>query len=480
MKKSNLIIIGSLIIVVGIICVICLYHKPNNSTTSNNTSKTTIEEKDFSGYTESEIDLNKESEVVEITSEGVYTLTGEINGYVKIDTEGDVKLILDNVTIKNSNGPAIYVVNAKNVYIELVGESTLEDGSSYSGYDEDVNACIYSKDDLFITGSGTLNIKANYEDGIVSKDDLTITSGTVNIESKDDAIRGKDSVTIIDGTFTITAGGDGIKSTNDEDTEKGNITIENGTFNIKADNDGIQAENSVTIEGGTFNITTAGGSKSATTYNEWASKTGSEDESTKGIKSGNNIIINGGTFELSTTDDGIHSNGDITINNGKITITSDDDAIHADGMLEINNGTLTLTAHEGLEATYVKINDGTINISASDDGINAGNKSSDYSVTIEINGGNITIKMGSGDTDGIDSNGNLYINGGTINITGNSPFDYDGEAKYNGGTLIVNGQETNTITNQFMGGGQMGQGNMRGNMQPDMQGNMNMKGGRMR
>ena len=63
--------------------------------------------------------------------------------------------------------------------------------------------------------------------------------------------------------------------------------------------------------------------------------------------------------------------------------------------------------------------------------------------------------MGQGDTDGIDSNGNIYINGGTINITGNSPFDYDGTAKYNGGTLIVNGSQTNIITNQMMGGGGM-------------------------
>lgn len=60
--------------------------------------------------------------------------------------------------------------------------------------------------------------------------------------------------------------------------------------------------------------------------------------------------------------------------------------------------------------------------------------------------------MSSGDTDAIDSNGNLYINGGTINITGNSPFDYDGEAKYTGGKLIVNGKETTELTNQFMGG----------------------------
>ena len=54
------------------------------------------------------------------------------------------------------------------------------------------------------------------------------------------------------------------------------------------------------------------------------------------------------------------------------------------------------------------------------------------------------------------------INGGTVNITGQSAFDYDGTATLNGGKLIVNGQETTTITNQFMGGGMMGGGMMNG------------------
>lgn len=54
--------------------------------------------------------------------------------------------------------------------------------------------------------------------------------------------------------------------------------------------------------------------------------------------------------------------------------------------------------------------------------------------------------MSSGDTDTIDSNGNLYINGGTLNITGQSPFDYDKEGKYREGTIIANGKETNELT----------------------------------
>ena len=79
--------------------------------------------------------------------------------------------------------------------------------------------------------------------------------------------------------------------------------------------------------------------------------------------------------------------------------------------------------------------------------------------------------MGPGDTDAIDSNGNLYINGGTINITANSPFDYDGTAEHKGGTIIVNGTETDTITNQMMGGGMKGMQN-KGNKQMEQNGEM--------
>lgn len=169
-------------------------------------------------------------------------------------------------------------------------------------------------------------------------------------------------------------------------------------------------------------------------------------------------LMGDNTITATNESDGINSEGDLVITgSGSLTIKSDDDGIHADGKLTINSGNITISAHEGLEATYVIINGGTLNITATDDGINAGNKSDKYSVCIEINGGNITIDMGQGDTDAIDSNGDLYINGGTLNITAQSPFDYDGTAKYTGGTMIVNGTQTTTITSQFggaMGGGQ--------------------------
>ena len=44
-----------------------------------------------------------------------------------------------------------------------------------------------------------------------------------------------------------------------------------------------------------------------------------------------------------------------------------------------------------------------------------------------------------------------------MEITAQSAFDYDGVAEHNGGTIIVNGEEIDEITNQFGGGmGPMG------------------------
>ena len=109
-----------------------------------------------------------------------------------------------------------------------------------------------------------------------------------------------------------------------------------------------------------------------------------------------------------------------------------------------------------MEGTWIQVNDGAVYVAAADDGINASAKSSSYSILAEFNGGYTTIVMGQGDTDAVDSNGDLVINGGTLDITAQSPFDYDYNAEYNGGTIIVNGQETNAITNQMMGGPGMG------------------------
>ena len=383
---------------------------------------------------------------ITITQGGIYKITGtSTNSNITVDTEEEVTLVLDNVELTNETGPAITIENSKNTTLTLLNTNKLSGGKK-----EDYNAVIYSKDDLTINGTGLLEITTDFENGIKVNNDLTIETD-ITVNSKTNGIIGKDNITIKSGNINITSGGDAIKSNNNEDETKGNITIENANITINSQEDGIQAEQTLTINNGTFDIKTSSGAKTLNGKTERDNTQTTSEESKKAIKA-SNVIINKGTFIIDAYEDGIHSNGNLTINEGTIEIKSSDDALHGDALIEINDGTLNLTASEGIEGTYIKINGGNITINAADDGINAGKKSNEYTPTIEINGGNITIQMSSGDTDAIDSNGNLYINGGTINITGNSPFDYDGEVKYTGGKLIVNGKETTELTNQFMGG----------------------------
>ncbi len=159
-----------------------------------------------------------------------------------------------------------------------------------------------------------------------------------------------------------------------------------------------------------------------------------------------------GSLIINSNEHAIISETTVTINGGTYNLKAGGDGIHGDGMVVINGGTFDINSEESIEATYVKINDGTINIYAIDDGINASDKSDDYSIIFEMNGGSVSIEMADGDTDAIDSNGDLIVTGGTINIKAQSAFDYDGTSKYTGGTIIINGETVNKISNQMMGG----------------------------
>ena len=364
MKKKKIIIISLVLIILIALCILFI-SKNNNNLDSDNDSinivarNNNIEDVSFEGMETVSINL---SSTLKITEGGIYNLTGTISdGNIYIDTKDNVKLILNGVTINSSDGPAIYIENANVVYIELASGTVnyLTDSETYS--DSNINGTIFSKDDLIIGGDGKLVIDANYEDGIVSKDNLKIVSGKFEIESVDDGIRGKDSVVIMNGNFKINASGDAIKSTNDTDSNLGYILINEGIYDLEIKLDGIQAETDLVINNGTFNIKTSG----------------NDTDSSKGLKIGSNLIINDGNFEIDSYDDSIHSNNYINIKNGSFSLSSGDDAIHADNKIVIDNGNIdVLKSYEGIEASEIIINDGDINIVASDDGINAASKSS--------------------------------------------------------------------------------------------------------
>lgn len=420
---------------------------------------------------------------ITIYTAGTYYITGNIeDGNILIEAKesDEVQLVLNNCSITSKEAAPINGIECSKLTITLAenSENILTDSSSYTVFTDtesgEPDGTLFTKTDLVINGTGKLIINANYSDGIVSKDELKIINANIEINSEDDGIRGKDYAVFNNATININSGGDGIKSTNNEETELGYISIEGGNITINAKADGIQAETILNISGSSNIDITTSGSVSSSSSSEFSgfgrfggskggytsSSTSSDDSSSsKGLKAGKEITIENGNISISSTDDSIHSNDIIVINNGDIKISSSDDGIHADTNIVINNGNINIDkSYEGIESSYIEINGGIINLVASDDGINisGGNDSSSMNgrpgqnnfsnigssnQKLVINNGNITVNATG---DGLDANGAIYINGGTIIVKGptsggNGVLDYDSRCNISGGNVIIYG-----------------------------------------
>lgn len=397
-----------------------------------------------------------------IGSAGTYRVSGSLtDGQIIINTmdETIVRLILNGVNINCSNSSPIYVKNSAKTLV-VISDNTqnyLTDGKSYStDSDGEPNAALFCKSYLAFSGTGYLTVKADYEDGITSKDGLLINSGVFDITSADDGIRGKDYVIMRKGNITIKAQSNGIKSDNDTDASLGYITIDSAIMNIKAvAGDAITAQSDLKINDGSFTLST-GTAATAKAGEEGPNPGGgstgggySGTISEKGLKAEVNLTVGKGTYVINTADDAIHSNGSVIINGGEMAISAGDDAIHAETAITINDGTLNISkSYEGLESTAITINDGTVNLVSTDDafnatkGLQAGGTEQNDGSTLVINGGYVSINTTSGD--GLDSNGNLSISGGTVIVHGpqSSPevaFDINGTFSVSGGFLIGSG-----------------------------------------
>lgn len=424
---------------------------------------------------------------VTITDEGTYLLSGTLqDGSIVVSAEDTdkVQLVLDGVDITSATSAAIYVLEADKVFLTTASGSgnTLTNGGEYVAIDENnIDGVIFSKSDLTLNGAGTLTIQANAGHGIVSKDDLVLTSGTYDITAASQGLSGKDSVRIANGSYTIVSGKDGIHAENTDDISLGFLYVAGGTFEITAQGDGMSASGYLQVEGGTFTITTGEGSASVTMTSDTMSAgpggfqagtttTQEEDsDSQKGLKADGAITLADGSFVTDTVDDSIHAGGEIRLTGGTYQLRSGDDAIHSDGAVVLENGDVTIPyCYEGIEGLSITIEDGTFDITSVDDGINAAggtdssgfggarpgqeqfSSSSDSSIL--INGGTVVI-VSTGDC--VDSNGSLTINGGSLNLTcngsGNTTLDCDGTYALNGGDITTNdGAENNP--------GQMGGG----------------------
>lgn len=413
------------------------------------------------------------SSTVTISRGGSYRISGTLeDGQVYVDAGSNetVELVLEGVDITNLSGAAIYIENAgctcilleegainrlqsgTETEIKTVGE---EDGQDAKG------AALYAKDDLSVTGTGSLQVFGYINNGIHTKNNLTIESGNIEVEALNNGIKGKDSVTITGGNFSILSGGDGIKSDDTTGDGYGIVSIAGGDFFIQSRGDAVQAENSLMISDGTFHIITGDGSGSLLPQPQssrdnpdagWDLSDITQD-SAKGLKCGVKIEVTGGFLSVDSCDDAIHSNGTVLISGGTLMLAARDDGIHADVELGITGGDIQIAkSYEGLEANQISIEGGLIDIVAGDDGINANggpdrgwgwrgentvNKVKDMP-NLTISGDEVKVNAGG---DGLDSNGNIYIEGGMVSIDGpsrnwNGAIDSGSE---NGGVCMISG-----------------------------------------
>jgi len=320
-----------------------------------------------------------------INAGGTYYVTGNLeDGQIIVNApEEDVKIFFGGVSISNSSGSAIYVVESKNTDIILVEVTNnyLSDGTNYDVSDDEEDAptaTIYSMSDLKIEGGSraTLVIKGNYNDAIVSKDDLKIKNADIEIEAKDDGMRGKDSVDIEGSTLVISAGGDGIKSDNEED-EKGSVSIESSEIEIAAGDDGIHGVNLVEVLSGTINISESyegiegrviniyDGNIDVTSRDDALNVSAKQDSSSQdgrmggggmdAVLEGGEMNIYGGTVTLDSGGDGFDSNGIASMSGGTLIIngpTNDGNGpIDVNGDFDVTGGTIIAVGSSGMAET---------------------------------------------------------------------------------------------------------------------------------
>ena len=443
---------------------------------------------------------------VTIKCGGEYDFSGSYSGsdaQILVNTaktDSSVYLNMKGLTLTNTVDAPIYIQKASKAFVVAKNgtTNTFTDASSRAktySYTNDAGeaktdttgACIYSKDDLTIKGEGTLIVKANYNNGIHTSNDLKVKNGLITVNAKNNGLKGKGSVEISGGTINITTTeGDGIKSDTEDATDlasgKGSIEITGGTITVTSAFDGITAANAVVVANGesekpTIKIITGGGHSCLSDPTTASSSTGrggfggggfpggmggsscSTTESMKGIKGDSSIAISGGVIDINSRDDGLHSGGTITLSGGTMTIATDDDGVHAEKALYVkDNANVSVTiAYEGMESPDMNFEGGITSVITTDDGWNAagGTSTSTGGNTgrggwggagggmggstgnLKVSGGYHYVYVGAGDTDGIDSNGGISITGGVIIV----------ECRMNGGMGgMVDSDGTTTIS----------------------------------
>lgn len=427
---------------------------------------------------------NSFNEVIDNRAEATED-SSDVAGNAAIYATCDLKLVGKGalvVTANYNNGiQSKDDLSFKNVIVKVTAVNNAVKGNDAVDIESGNIIAISAKGDGIKTSNSSISNKGNQK-GIV-----TITGGNIDIYAACDGIdasygadiSGDGNLNIYTDTYSeyseeVTSSGSSSGTSTSRDSSA-NKTASANTVSYVAASDtisnapgGFGGGNMGGMDGQNGG-NKAGGDRLGMPgdFNESGNSSG-QSYSTKGIKAESEINISGFTINISSTDDGIHANSDsgvletgedgkgtIVINGGSITISSGDDGMHADKQLDVNDGYINVvTSYEGLEAITINLNGGKIYVYATDDGINACTGDGKTSPIVNVTGGYIDVTTTSGDTDGIDSNGNYVQTGGFVLVKGGSSsgnvsgsIDVDGTVTITGGTCVALGGVCETPIN---------------------------------
>lgn len=341
------------------------------------------------------ITLSDESGSVTIRKAGTYLLSGTLtDGQILIDAPEDakVKLLLNGVSVTRQGHAALYARSADKLILSTVSGSVnlLASVGDFVQVDgRNVDAAVFACCDLTLNGAGILNLSCETAHGLISKDDLKLKGGTVNVAAAKKGLEGKDSLSLEGGTLSVEAGTKGLVSGKDDTA--GSILISGGSLSVLSRDDALHCSGSVTVEGG--------------------------------------------TLLLSSGDDGVHADETLTVSGGSLTVSQSYEGLEA-LVIEIRGGEL-----------YILASDDGLNAAGGSDGSNSFGPfggdpfRGDSSASLTISGGVLVVNA---EGDGLDSNGLLSVSGGETYVSGptrggNGALDYGTEGVVTGGTVIAVG-----------------------------------------
>lgn len=330
---------------------------------------------------------------VVISSAGRFVLSGELDGSVVVDAESRSKvwLLLDGVELHCEDDACLRVNQADKVFLTLAAgtKNRMTGGAAYSeaALADGTDGVIFSHDDLTVNGSGSLTVTAACLHGVAVNDSLVVAGGELTVTAPEDALHANDSLRICRASLTLEAGDDGLYLKNP----------------------------------------------------------------------GSLLYVESGSLDVDAGGDGFHSGADVLLAGGDVTVRAYDDAVHADAGIAVTGGVFTAeSCYEGFEALTIDVSGGEVSIRCTDDGLNANGNSGGFGpfrentgeaaveTWIHIRGGSLTVVNETArDADGLDSNGDLIVSGGTVRVSlpgagSNSALDCGSES---GGVCLVTGGE---------------------------------------